>query len=109
MRATKISRSLSFGVFRMWKYPRCVLPAASLRMVLIQCLPWKRICHGKFMVTDWTLIDCDRGIRVATEKPRTIRARGKNVESFWPLHGRGCHVEMPGCCREIDRQLPDDS
>ena len=67
------------------------------------------ICRGEFLVTDWTWIDCDRGMCVTTEKSRTIRDRGKNVESFWLLHGRGYHVEMSGCCREIDRQLPGDS
>jgi len=61
------------------------------------------------MVTDWTRIDCEPGMCVTTEKSRTIRDRGKNVESFWLLHGRGYHVEMSGCCREIDRQLPGDS
>ena len=33
----------------------------------------------------------------------------ETLESFWLLHGRGYHVEVSGCCREIDRQLPGDS
>ena len=57
------------------------------------------------MVTDWTRIDCDLGMCVTTEKSRTIRGRGKNVESFWLLHGRGYHVEMSGCRPSIARNL----
>jgi len=67
--------------------------------------PWTWICRGEIMVTDWTRIDCETGMCVTTEKSRTMRDRGKNVESFWLLHGRGYHVDFPGRCREIARLL----